>query len=67
MIPLSVEQIWTVDLPRSANHDLENLDGEGDVMLYALSKLVAVPTVSDDAHRERWGLSILLIIADGDA
>jgi di- and tripeptidase len=28
------------------------MDGEGDVMLYALSKLISVPTVSDDAHRE---------------
>jgi di- and tripeptidase len=28
------------------------MEGEGDVMLYALSKLIAVPTVSDEAHRE---------------
>ncbi len=26
---------------------------EGDVMLYALAKLVAIPTVSDEAHREQ--------------
>lgn len=28
------------------------MEGEGDVMLYALSKLISVPTVSDEAHRE---------------
>ena len=48
------KQIWLIDLPRSRTHELEvDVEGEGDVMLYALSKLVAVPTVSDDAHRER--------------
>ena len=33
-----------------------DVEGEGDVMLYALAKLVAIPTVSDDAHRERLAL-----------
>ncbi|WWC63076.1 uncharacterized protein I303_105675 [Kwoniella dejecticola CBS 10117] len=49
----SFVKIWNVDLPKAHNHDSEvDVEGEGDVMLYALSKLVAVPTVSDDAHRE---------------
>ncbi|WWC71750.1 uncharacterized protein I206_105709 [Kwoniella pini CBS 10737] len=49
----SFVKIWNVDLPKTSNHDSEvDVEGEGDVMLYALSKLVAVPTVSDDAHRE---------------
>lgn len=30
-----------------------DVEGEGDVMLYALAKLVSIPTVSDDIHRER--------------
>jgi hypothetical protein len=29
------------------------VESDGDVMLYALSKLVAVRTVSDEKHRER--------------
>lgn len=29
-----------------------NVAADGDVMLYALSKLVAIPSVSDNAHRE---------------
>ena len=47
-------QIWSVDAPRvdQTPSPLE-VEAEGDVMLYALSKLVAVPTVSDDEHRER--------------
>jgi len=49
----SYVKIWTIDLPQSKKHELDvDVEGEGDVMLYALSKLVAVPTVSDDAHRE---------------
>jgi di- and tripeptidase len=41
-------------MPQSPHHDTEvAVEGEGDVMLYALSKLVAVPTISDEAHRER--------------
>lgn len=31
-----------------------DMEHGGDVMLYALSKLVAVPTISDDSHRERY-------------
>jgi len=34
------------------NDDVD-VEGEGDVMLYALAKLVSIPTVSDDVHRER--------------
>jgi di- and tripeptidase len=37
---------------REREEDID-VEGEGDVMLYALSKLVAVPTVSDDVHREK--------------
>ncbi|WVR07349.1 hypothetical protein IAU60_004390 [Kwoniella sp. DSM 27419] len=50
----SFVKIWNVDEPNTGmNHDHEvDVEGEGDVMLYALSKLVAVPTVSDDARRE---------------
>ncbi|WRT68195.1 uncharacterized protein IL334_005170 [Kwoniella shivajii] len=49
----SFVKIWNIDLPKSSGHDSElDVEGEGDVMLYALSKLVAVPTVSDEAHRE---------------
>ncbi|KAK8854957.1 hypothetical protein IAR55_003697 [Kwoniella newhampshirensis] len=49
----SFVKIWSVELPKGLDHDNEiDVEGEGDVMLYALSKLVAVPTVSDDAHRE---------------
>ncbi|RSH81360.1 hypothetical protein EHS25_006891 [Saitozyma podzolica] len=49
----SYVKIWAVDMPQSPHHDTEvAVEGEGDVMLYALSKLVAVPTISDEAHRE---------------
>ncbi|KAK6910687.1 hypothetical protein I203_104719 [Kwoniella mangroviensis CBS 8507] len=49
----SFVKIWNVDLSKASTHDSEvDVEGEGDVMLYALSKLVAVPTVSDEAHRE---------------
>ncbi|WWD18890.1 hypothetical protein CI109_103345 [Kwoniella shandongensis] len=49
----SYVKIWKVELPNKSKHDQEiDVEGEGDVMLYALSKLVSVPTVSDDAHRE---------------
>jgi hypothetical protein len=55
-----IPQIWTIDLPRSSGHDTEvDVEGEGDVMLYALSKLVAIPTVSDEEHRERWVWSLI--------
>jgi len=48
-------QIWTINPPGSGTHDTSiHVEGEGDVMLYALSKLVAIPTVSDEAHRERY-------------
>jgi len=39
------------------NDDVD-VEGEGDVMLYALAKLVSIPTVSDDVHRER---SVLIV------
>lgn len=45
-------QIWNVDLPKPEHDTDVAMEGEGDVMLYALSKLIAVPTVSDEAHRE---------------
>ncbi|WVW85829.1 hypothetical protein I302_107867 [Kwoniella bestiolae CBS 10118] len=49
----SFVKIWNVDLSKTTNLDSEvDVEGEGDVMLYALSKLVSVPTVSDEAHRE---------------
>ncbi|WWC90915.1 uncharacterized protein L201_005853 [Kwoniella dendrophila CBS 6074] len=49
----SFVKIWNIEESRSANHDSElHVEGEGDVMLYALSKLIAVPTISDDQHRE---------------
>lgn len=41
-----------MDLPKSQRDTDVAVEGEGDVMLYALSKLIAVPTVSDEAHRE---------------
>ena len=41
-------------MPRFGQKDELDVEGEGDVMLYALSKLVAVPTVSDEEHRERY-------------
>ncbi|ORY35351.1 hypothetical protein BCR39DRAFT_508937 [Naematelia encephala] len=49
----SYVKIWTIDPPKLHGHDTEvDVEGEGDVMLYALSKLVALPTVSDEEHRE---------------
>jgi hypothetical protein len=35
-------------------NDEVDVEGEGDVMLYALAKFVSIPTVSDDIHRERY-------------
>lgn len=46
-------KIWTVDTPGITRSDEVDVEGEGDVMLYALAKLVSIPTVSDDVHRER--------------
>ena len=47
-------QIWAVAEPSTNTSSGEiEVEGEGDTMLYALSKLVAVPTVSDEVHRER--------------
>jgi di- and tripeptidase len=40
------------------NDDVD-VEGEGDVMLYALAKLVSIPTVSDDVHRERSVLNLI--------
>ncbi|ODO02974.1 hypothetical protein I350_05817 [Cryptococcus amylolentus CBS 6273] len=49
----SYVKIWQIEAPNvGLNHEEVDMGNEGDVMLYALSKLVAVPTVSDDAHRE---------------
>ncbi|WVF72590.1 hypothetical protein IAT40_007408 [Kwoniella sp. CBS 6097] len=51
----SFVKIWNIEVHKASLHDDEvdvDVEGEGDVMLYALSKLVAVPTVSDEAHRE---------------
>ncbi|OCF30670.1 di- and tripeptidase [Kwoniella heveanensis BCC8398] len=51
----SFVKIWNIEVHKASKHDDEvdvDVEGEGDVMLYALSKLVAVPTVSDEAHRE---------------
>ncbi|WVQ83904.1 hypothetical protein IAT38_006048 [Cryptococcus sp. DSM 104549] len=50
----SYVKIWSVEPPNCGlmqAHEVD-MENEGDVMLYALSKLVAVPTVSDDEHRE---------------
>ena len=56
----SLLKVWRLpnqeSLPSSKNDTATSDSGlrtEGDVMLYALAKLVAVPTVSDDAHREQ--------------
>ena len=49
----SYVKIWSIYAPESAASPTEALaEAEGDIMLYALSKLVAIPTVSDDVHRE---------------
>lgn len=49
-------QVWSIAHPEiisplRTDFNVEG-DDEGDVMLYALSKLIAVPTVSDEEHRE---------------
>lgn len=45
-----------MEAPKEAlqSKNVMDMEYEGDVMLYALSKLVAVPTVSDDSHREKY-------------
>lgn len=52
----SFVKIWTslgTSLKSIHDTDVEvDIEGNADVMLYALSKLVAIPTVSDEAHRE---------------
>lgn len=52
----SYVKIWTsLGTSLKSIHDTEvevDLESNADVMLYALSKLVAIPTVSDEAHRE---------------
>ncbi|KIS00153.1 di- and tripeptidase [Cryptococcus deuterogattii 2001/935-1] len=52
----SYVKIWQVEAPKEAlqSKNVMDMEYEGDVMLYALSKLVAVPTVSDDSHREKY-------------
>lgn len=47
-------KIWNVSASPASNDTIVDVDIESsaDVMLYALSKLVAIPTVSDEAHRE---------------
>ena len=50
--PQADGQIWNVDMPKTQSDLDVAVEGEGDVILYALSKLIAVPTVSDEAHRE---------------
>lgn len=52
----SFVKIWTslgTSLKSIHDTDVEvDLESNADVMLYALSKLVAIPTVSDEKHRE---------------
>nr|ODO00935.1 di- and tripeptidase [Cryptococcus depauperatus CBS 7855] len=51
----SYVKIWQVESPKESMHEGHgsvNMEHESDIMLYALSKLVAVPTISDNAHRE---------------
>ncbi|KAL7423602.1 hypothetical protein Q5752_001183 [Cryptotrichosporon argae] len=52
----SFVKIWNVELPSSIGQKCAAPDvgvsAEGDVLLYALSKLIAIPTVSDEQHRE---------------
>ncbi|ADV22824.1 di- and tripeptidase [Cryptococcus gattii E566] len=50
----SYVKIWQVEAPKEAlqSKNVMDMEYEGDVMLYALSKLVAVPTISDDSNRE---------------
>jgi len=48
-------KIWAISSARTPVHDIEvdvDIEGSSDVMLYALKKLIALPTVSDEAHRE---------------
>lgn len=48
-------KIWAISTARPPVHDIEvdmDIGTSGDVMLYALKKLVSLPTVSDEAHRE---------------
>ncbi|AFR95888.2 di- and tripeptidase [Cryptococcus neoformans C23] len=50
----SYVKIWQVEASKETlqSGNVMDMEHEGDVMLYALSKLVAVPTISDDSHRE---------------
>ncbi|ORX38699.1 hypothetical protein BD324DRAFT_621968 [Kockovaella imperatae] len=49
----SFVKIWSISRPSTLPLSGEiEVEGEGDTMLLALSKLIAVPTVSDEAHRE---------------
>lgn len=45
-----------MEAPKEAlqSKNVMDMEYEGDVMLYALSKLVAVPTISDDSNREKY-------------
>lgn len=45
-------KIWNVSTSPASNDIEVDIESGADVMLYALSKLVAIPTVSDEAHRE---------------
>lgn len=47
-------KLWRLPrTPGSASQSTDiNMGADGDVMLYALAKLVAIPSVSDNAHRE---------------
>ncbi|WOO82458.1 putative di- and tripeptidase DUG2 [Vanrija pseudolonga] len=57
-------KIWNISDPVKPSHDTDidvDIEGGADVMLYALSKLVAVPTVSDDEHRESCRLGAHLL------
>lgn len=51
-----LSKIWQVEASKETlqSGNVMDMEHEGDVMLYALSKLVAVPTISDDSHRERY-------------
>ena len=47
-------QIWSIISSKESSLPGESgVEGESDSMLHALAKLVAVPTVSDETHRER--------------
>jgi di- and tripeptidase len=48
-------KIWAISTARTPVYDIEvdvDIEGSSDVMLYALKKLVALPTIADEAHRE---------------